>query len=228
MLKGIIFDMDGTLTLSNHFHARSFDLVIQKFGRTVSDEEYFDHLIGRGAKEILSELLKGLVFDLEECVKEKKKIFREIVLNEKEMPVVPGIKEFLEYCKQQKWLLAVASGSSLESMELVLKQAGLLNSFNGIFSAMNTKKNKPAPDVYLEALRGLGLESDEVLVFEDSVAGVESAVAAGLRCIGLQTTTEPKLLEQSGVAMLIHDYAELLEIQKINQNVLTNILNNNT
>ncbi|MBD3270391.1 HAD-IA family hydrolase [Candidatus Peregrinibacteria bacterium] len=226
MLKGIIFDMDGTLTMTNEFHCMSYNKLFQEFDRNITFEEYYREFIGKGAIAIIKEKLAGIEYDMNECLRKKVLYFWDLIENEKEVPLVEGIVDFIEYCNQQGYQMTVASGASLESMNRVLKRTGLDQYFKQWFSGHDTKANKPAPYVYVKALNFLKLSADQTIAFEDSIAGIKSAKSAGIKCVALKTSTMEEKIIEEGVSALISNYEELLERLNKNQNYLKNILIN--
>jgi len=91
--------------------------------------------------------------------------------------------------------LAVASGSSLRVIREMLDICGLDGRFLVVVSSEETPRGKPHPDVFLEAARRLRVPAAECLVVEDSPAGVEAALAAGMKVAAIPTITEPPLHE---------------------------------
>ncbi len=224
MLKAIILDMDGTITRSNHLHALAYDRLFHEFGKSVSLEEYFEKYVGQGAKAIMEGVLGQEQYDYESCLEKKNRYLLEVIDEQDGVETVPGIEKFIDYVEGQGWRLGVASGATLVTMEKILDFSGIKGKIEKYISAHEVKNNKPAPDVYLEILKRMSLGLAEVVVFEDSVAGVRSATSAGLKCIGLKTTTAPELLIEAGAVMLVEDYNDLLNQLEKNKNLLINLI----
>jgi HAD superfamily hydrolase (TIGR01509 family) len=87
--------------------------------------------------------------------------------------------------------LAVASSSNRPLIELVLEQAGVADLFEAVVSSEEVSRGKPAPDVYLEAARRLGVEPRRAAAIEDSASGIRSAHAAGLRVLAIPNAHYP-------------------------------------
>jgi beta-phosphoglucomutase-like phosphatase (HAD superfamily) len=114
--------------------------------------------------------------------------------------LVPGVRSFLEH-----WFtrlpLALASGALPDEIDFVLQLSGLGPFFAVKANTAEVKAPKPDPAVYLLALERLrqvshiSLRREECLVFEDSPAGMEAALAAGMRCIGVATSADHKALQ---------------------------------
>ncbi len=225
MLKGIIFDMDGTLTRTNEYHAMAYDRLFRDFGRSVTIDEYFECFLGKGSHTIITEGLDGLDFDYQKCHAQKVKYFWEIINDLEDVPLIPGVKDFLDWVKRSELRMVVASGSAKEAIMQVLERAGIINYFENYFSGAEMAQNKPAPDVYIEALRFLDLEAHEVLAFEDSMAGAKSSTSAGIKTIGLTTSNMQSDLESLGAIEIIDDYIELMENIKKDKKYLNKYFN---
>jgi sugar-phosphatase len=98
---------------------------------------------------------------------------------------MPGVIEMLEACRAREWALALATNSPLTLCEHVIDTLKLRKYFSAIISADQVKRGKPAPDIYVEALRRLDVSANKCVAFEDSAAGVCSALDAGLTVIAI-------------------------------------------
>jgi beta-phosphoglucomutase-like phosphatase (HAD superfamily) len=204
MKKALIFDCDGVLGDTEQFgHLPAFNQMWREFGVPWewSVEEYGRKLKIGGGKERMSslfrepELLKAWPASPtdEEARKEvvaawhkrKSAIYKEIILAGK-IPPRPGVKRLSEEALAAGWTLAVASTSALESVGAVLHHAmgdETANRFSLVLAGDVVKAKKPAPDIYLLASERLGVPPEACVVVEDSNNGVESAAAAGMKCV---------------------------------------------
>ena len=98
---------------------------------------------------------------------------------------LPGVVALLDQATALGWSLAVVSSSTPDWVGRHLHRIGLLDRFNALVCRGDAPRVKPAPDLYLEAQRRLGLRADEAVAFEDSYNGSIAAVRAGLRCIAV-------------------------------------------
>lgn len=99
---------------------------------------------------------------------------------ENEVFLKPGCIEFLKECGKRGILLGIASSNSRELVENVLKVRGISNSFGAVITGSDGFPGKPAPDVYLEAAKQLGIAPAQCLVFEDIPAGIKAGKSAGM------------------------------------------------
>jgi HAD superfamily hydrolase (TIGR01509 family) len=131
----------------------------------------------------------GLRESVEELVALKNELYLEIAAAA--TVAYPEMRRFLQYVRRAGLLTAAASGSSAPVLERVLAAAGLDAELQVVVSAEEVARGKPAPDVFLEAARRLGVPAPECLVVEDSRHGVEAARSAGMRCMAI-----PYLLDE--------------------------------
>jgi HAD superfamily hydrolase (TIGR01509 family) len=100
------------------------------------------------------------------------------------LPLLPGAVEAVRALKG-RWPLGLASSSNRELIDLVLEQAGLADAFAATVSSEEVGRGKPAPDVYLETARRVGVKPDRCVAIEDSSSGIRAAVAAGMAVIAV-------------------------------------------
>ena len=103
---------------------------------------------------------------------------------ETDAPLVPGILPVLEALDAKGVPFAVASNGTMRKMEITLGQHGLIPRFRAVLSGQALGRPKPAPDVYLAAAAACGVAPADCVVIEDSAAGAQAALAAGMRCFG--------------------------------------------
>jgi HAD superfamily hydrolase (TIGR01509 family) len=113
-----------------------------------------------------------------EVVRRLQTIYRE------RLPLVAGAREAVERLAA-RWSLGLASSSNREVIDLVLSAAGWSGEFAASVSSEEVERGKPAPDVYLEAARRLGVRPENVVAIEDSANGIRSAKAAGMRVVAI-------------------------------------------
>jgi len=213
-IKGLIFDLDGTVTLSQQFHAKAFGIVFKRLGLTytAADDARYS---GRGAHCTFPEFFQEHGIELtpeqiEEYCKEKRGIYNELIRNSKIEPV-PGIKKFLERQRDKGMLIAIATGNRIEAAMELLRRAGVEKYFQVIVTNQHVAKSKPAPDIFLKAAEKLDLQPEECIVFEDAANGVYAAKAAEIRCIALNTTTPKEKLLAAGAERIVDSYDEVTD-----------------
>ena len=176
-IKGLIFDCDGTLVDSMPLHMKAWEFAVVQSG-AVWDYEFFFSKKGMPGKDII-ELYnqyfpKKLSF--EDAVKVKQEYFS---THRKDFqPIQPVVDIVLRY--KDILPMAVASGGTLENVEMQLQSLGIRTLFKAIVTADDNVRPKPAPDIFLEAAKLIGISPEYCQVFEDGDLGLEAAKKAGM------------------------------------------------
>ena len=186
--KGIIFDMDGVLVDSEQFYyQRRKDFLIE-YDLTI-DHLPIQLMIGADMRSLWDLLLQGKEFEhdkswLNEKYQEYKKNHP---INYTEL-IDQEAKQILRFLKRKKFKVGLASSSSKEVIDEVLKIDQLSSYFDIVVSGTQFEKSKPEPDIYLYAVAELGLEPKECIAVEDSERGILAAKRAGLTVWALEDT----------------------------------------
>ena len=209
-IKGLIFDLDGTLTMTQQFHYRALREVFGTYGIEYTAKEDQEKYSGKGSKYTCEQVLMGAGKNpdpamIDECAN-KKKIAYDKIISENDITAVPGIRDFLARAKAAKLKMIIATGNKLEATRLILQKAGIGEFFNEIVSQSDVKNQKPAPDIFLAAAARMGLKPEECLVFEDAINGVTAAVAGHIPCIALTTGSVAAELLKAGAIEVVADY----------------------
>lgn len=183
-LEAVIFDMDGTLVDTEPLWQESDKRFAQSLGLNFTPAEWkgFVGMGGRAFASLIKDRL-NLSIALDELAIQKDDAYMKHASGK--------IKPHREMVKLVKALelqglgLAIASGSSKRVIEFTLQEAGLGKDFLEKVSADEVSRGKPYPDIFLETARRLGADPANCLVIEDSVHGVEAALAAGMSCVAI-------------------------------------------
>ncbi len=215
-ISGLIFDLDGTITLTQQFHYQAFSQVFAKHGVTYTEEDDLGKYAGMGSGVIFPTVFadRGISITAEEIKEyssEKKSIYDRII-RENTIEPVPGVVDFLERMRDRGYRMCIASGNKLESVEFLLNAVGVREYFEFIISGKDIHKPKPAPDVFLLAAEKLGLFPTECVVFEDAVNGLQGAQSAGMSSVGIATRIPEASLRMAGADLVVKDYHELSDV----------------
>ena len=175
MLKGIIFDIDGTLTSTNELIFKSFNHIAKKYlDRTFTDKEIIA-LFGPTEDVILKEWC-GENFET------AKKDYYEFYKSHHHIAkLYPGIKELLDYLKTKGVLLAIFTGKGKQASLITLEELSIINYFDLIVTGDDVVNHKPSSDGIMKFVNEYNLKKDEVLMIGDSVADVRASQEAGIR-----------------------------------------------
>ncbi|EAE2314054.1 beta-phosphoglucomutase [Listeria monocytogenes] len=188
-LKGVVFDLDGVITDTAHYHYLAWKKTAESIGIEF-DEAFNENLKGVSRIDSLLLILKkdGRENDfteeqIEALAADKNDFYVSLLKEITPADVLPGIKELIVDLKKQNLKCAIASVS--KNARTVLNALEMEQEFDYIVDAAKITKSKPDPEIFVEACRGLGLETSEVVGIEDAQAGIEAINAAGIVSVGV-------------------------------------------
>ena len=190
MIEAIVFDFDGVLANSEPTHLAAFTDVLAEIGVTMTAADYYARYLGlddAGAL-LLAADEHGIALGpeaLAALIERKAEIFDQAIAGEDVL--FPGARDCVERLAA-RYPLGIASGALRHEIEMILAGAGLTRCFDFIVASGETPRGKPHPDPYRRAAELHGRPPDLCLAIEDSRWGIESARAAGLKCVGITTS----------------------------------------
>jgi beta-phosphoglucomutase len=192
----VIFDFDGVIADTEGLHLRAFQEIFEKRGWKLDERAYFDRYLGYDDVGLVvafdREHSLGLVDDdIDTLVDAKTGLFATYLeAGDVLFPTAPACIGRLAAA----YKLGIASGALKVEITSILAAAKLLDRFPVIVAADDVTECKPAPEPYLKAAQGLGVSPRACVAIEDSPAGLAAARTAGMRTIGLTTTSPRHLL----------------------------------
>lgn len=206
MIKAALFDMDGTLVDNTPVHIRAFEIFCARYG--VTDwQRKLSAAYGMGNDDIMRLILPEEVIrrkGLQALSEEKEAIYRTIYAPE--IHPLKGLIGLLERLRAAGVRCAVGSSGCKANVDFVVEKCGLEPYFEARISGDEVTRCKPDPEIYLTAAASLGVPPAQCIVFEDAVAGIESARRAGVgRIVALATTLARERLENQTDAELVVD-----------------------
>lgn len=209
----VIFDSDGVLVDSEPIASRITAEMLGTLGLVMSPEEAMRRYTGRSTASCIELVEAELGRPLPEGFVERLQA-RTFEAFDRELRVVPGIPEILDCLP---WPVCVASSGEHVKLRKTLTRTGLYQRFAGrIFSATEVRRGKPYPDLYLYAARRMDAAPTQCAVIEDSLPGVQAAVAAGMTTFGYAALTPAASLHAAG-AVVFTDMRELLGLLRVHQ-----------
>ena len=129
-----------------------------------------------------------------------------------EVPLKPGVLEFLKYCKENGIRTGIGTSNGSEIVDAVLTSLKVKEYFDAVVTACEVAHGKPEPDIYLEVAKRLGVQPENCLVFEDIPAGIMAGKAAGMPVIAVEDDFSEELMDEKRelADAVISDYRELL------------------
>jgi beta-phosphoglucomutase len=210
-IKAFIFDLDGVITDTAEYHYKSWQSLADEedlfFNREVNEK-----LRGVSRMASLEIILDGKEVD-EDTKKEwtdrKNKYYQKYLEEINKENILDDMEAKLEKLKTEGYKIAV--GSSSRNARKVLKQLKIYDMFDAISDGNSVENAKPAPDLFLHTAKNLGLEPEECVVLEDAESGVEAALAANMKAVGVgpEARVGKANLVYGNVASI--DFDEILE-----------------
>ncbi len=190
MIRGVLFDMDGVIADTLHYHYLAWQHMFEKHGGSISKDTVLLHE-GRKSSEILPILMRESGVRIPEAsqdqfIEDKRTFYRKTA----RISHYPKSFEVVKTLKRRGFKVALVTASALENTQHALgpEQQAL---FDLILTGDDIDRAKPDPEPYLTAAKRLGLKPVECVVIENAPLGIEAAKAAGMYCIAIETTLAP-------------------------------------
>lgn len=197
MIKGIIFDLDGVITDTAKFHYLAWKRLASKLGIEI-DEEFNEGLKGVSRVDSLKKILEhgGILDrysdeDINSLTEEKNEDYKILLEDLEKKDILDGIEEFIEDIRYNGIKIGLASVS--KNAPMILEKLGLIDKIDFIADPAKVEKGKPAPDIFIEAARGLGLDIKDTIGIEDAVSGVKAMRACDMRSVGIGVDADLRL-----------------------------------
>lgn len=187
MIKAVIFDLDGVIVDTAHYHFVAWQRLANELGITFTEKEN-ERLKGVSRMHSLEIILEigGVVLSeskKEELATRKNSWFVEYIEAIRPEEIFKGVKQMLISLREKGFKVALASSS--KNAETVLRLLEIKGLFDTVVDGTMINKSKPDPEIFLLAAGKVGVNPSECVVFEDAEAGVEAALAAGMKCVGV-------------------------------------------
>lgn len=218
-IKGVIFDMDGTITDSERY-AKELALNIFKEKGYPIDSQFYDRLIGvnrvSGIK-ILSEVTKD--DEISKYLLESFSIDFTKAYQNKRIGLKDGFIEILDFLKQHNIPISLATSAKMDKVIISFLSNDMEVPFKHIVTGEMVKKGKPNPEIFLQAAEKMGVDIKNCLVIEDSHNGIQGAIDAGAITIMIPDILPPleKHLEKG--VILKKDLFEVIDFIKLHANL---------
>ncbi|MFB3161880.1 beta-phosphoglucomutase [Neobacillus sp. 179-J 1A1 HS] len=206
-ISAVIFDLDGVIVSTDEFHYQAW--------KQISDQEkiYFnreinERLRGVSRMESLEIILSHSDKNYSEKDKQllaqrKNEVYCALLNKLSPNDILPGVIDLLLSLKAKD--IKIAIGSSSKNTPFILEQIGLASSFDAIADGNSITNSKPAPEVFLLAAEKLGVAPEQCAVIEDAQAGIDAAIAARMKAVGVGTAVS-----------CVHAHLKLKDLSNLN------------
>ena len=186
-MRAFIFDLDGIIVDTAKYHFKSWKIIAKKIGFKLSKTQN-ELLKGVSREESLNKVLNwgGISIDRLEknkYLEEKNELYKGFINNLNHMDILPGVNKLINFARNNN--IPIALGSASKNAHQILEKLGIKNKFKVIIDGNLTSKSKPHPEVFLRGAKILGINPKNIIVFEDSIAGIEAANKAKMISIAV-------------------------------------------
>jgi beta-phosphoglucomutase family hydrolase len=194
--RTILWDMDGVISDSYHFHFAAWQETFAKRGIELT-KEAFNELFGTRNDFIVGTIMGRELSesDVKIILEEKEENFRRRATGN--IKPFPGVIRLLNDIKKGNFKLGLVSSAPKDNIDLVLSELNLRDIFNCVVFGQEVSESKPSPQIYLSATKKLEVVPKDCVVIEDSPLGVKAAKAAGMKCLAITNTQPLQKLEQA-------------------------------
>ena len=211
-VKACIFDLDGVIVDTAVYHFKSWKRLADELGInfTMHDNERLKGVSRMRSLEIILEIghVTKTQAEQEELAARKNEWYTEMISKMKPDEVLPGAEDFLRLVKSAG--IKTALGSASKNAGIILEKTGLTPFFDAIIDGNHVSKAKPDPEVFLKGAEAVQVNPADCVVFEDAIAGVEAALAGGMKVVGIGS---PDILNK---ANLIVSGLKEMSLEKLN------------
>lgn len=199
-IEAVVFDMDGVLVDTEHLWDEVREALTEEWGGRYTPEAQ-EAMMGMSSPEWSRYLHEVVGLREPPEVISAEVVRRMLARYETELPVVPGAVEAVRRLASEGLRLAVASSSNRELIDGVLRRLELTELFEVTVSSEEVARGKPAPDVYLETARRLGVAPKACVAIEDSASGIRAAHAAGMLVVAYPNRHYPPSADAMALAV---------------------------
>jgi HAD superfamily hydrolase (TIGR01509 family) len=216
-IETLIFDMDGLLVDTEHLAYAAMDAFLVKH-KVERRQDIHDQMLGRRLPEAIAIVKEGyeLPNPLEDLIADYALMRRDALIGN--VVPMPGAKEIVQFGIDAGLRIGLASSGMRDQVLLSLAEAGLAGMFEIEVTGDDVTRGKPAPDLFLKAAEGMGVDPAGCVVFEDAPAGVAAAVNAGMRAVAVpndHSRIMPFPIEPEVTLESLHDAIPWLQAQGI-------------
>jgi 16S rRNA pseudouridine516 synthase len=207
-MQAVIFDLNGTVLEDEDIYGSAFRKVLEYLGKKV-DEKY-PQMGGIGVEENWPKLIAKYNIQTEKSYEELALMTQDFYIKDiSKIKVRSGFTKLVDDLKEKGILVALATSNTWSMTDKVLSELNIEKYFDFITTKEEVEFNKPAPDIFLITADKLGVDPENCIVVEDSLAGVESAKDAGMKVVALTWNPETKDELKENADFTIESYNEL-------------------
>lgn len=199
-LRAIIWDFDGTIAKTEYMHAQTESQVLKKYGINISKNEIIKRFAGVKLIDIFKALFKENGIEkncLDACILKWRAVKK--ITSKTPPKFMPGVKKLFKECKKQNIIMAIASSSVKNYLDLAINKMGIRDLFKVVVNGDDIKFGKPNPEIFIKTMKLLKISNRECVVIEDGTAGVIAAQSAKIKCIAVGDHIDKSVLKKTSI-----------------------------
>lgn len=203
--KAIVFDMDGVVINSKDYVEEFWLRKLDEHGIHIPEAEQEERFHGRPARPTVNDLFSELTEEARE------RIIEECAVHDASIetyPMISGVDDFINHCVDKGIRTGLVTSALPGKVEQMLNGLSADHPFEVIITANLVRHGKPDPECYLMAAEKMGVDAEKIIVFEDSVSGVQAASTAGATVIGVNEESLEDTLKGAGAKYVIRDFLD--------------------
>lgn len=184
----VIFDMDGVIAHTNPTHLISWKQYLLENDITATDADLTTYMFGKSNTYILQHFFERSMKreEIERRQWEKEALFREMY--EPIAKPLNGLLKFIDGLKANGVQTGIATSAPVQNLDMMLRRIDLRSKMESLLSWEDVANHKPAPDVYLQSAKNVGVPIENCIIFEDSTSGIQAGLASGAKVVGVLTS----------------------------------------
>jgi len=225
-----LFDLDGTLIISDHIYIEVWKKLLEKYNIFVNDDFYKLHIQGNSDTNVIIKLLPNCNIDINNISQLKDKYFYE---NLSKINIIEGSIEFIKFIKEKGHKVAIVTNCNRITATNILKYININNFIDLLIIGSECKNTKPHSEPYLKAIEYFNINNNKCFIFEDSNSGLLSAKGTKPKCIiGIDYFNNNEyMLKKIGANIIINNYDinlydKLIKYNNNYKNEIDNLKNN--
>lgn len=212
-MKAAIFDMDGVVVANHLYHFKAWMDFARNHRFHLDEKIYRDKFNGKTNADLFHMIFGAVTPDqMKTFADEKEHLYQKLYAFD--MKAHTGLIDFLDYLQKKRIKIALGTSAPTMNVDFTLDGLKLRKYFEIIVDGSQVERGKPDPQVYQLCAMKLGLAPKDCVVFEDSLAGLESGERAGCTIVGVATSHAAFELK-SKTDLIIHDFTEARSLLKI-------------
>ena len=207
--RAVIFDMDGIIVDSEPLYEESLDIALEAYQVPVPPRSEYQKYKGRSGAEVFKEIAEenGNRFDANEMRQVSIEAFERLA--REKVSIFPGTLSFLNFVRQRYSNVGLATSSMKHIQEMIFEKFPLDPFFDQVITADDITKHKPDPEPYLVTARLMSVNTEDCIVLEDTIHGINSAKTAGCFTVAIPNTFSEERLREAGADLIVADFSVL-------------------